>query len=232
MPTIKQYRGLYDSRYANKNTADIINGIWTFTLHPLGLDHTQLANIGVNTHPQIDNHIADTTNPHNVTAAQVGAAPVGTIVMFGGAVAPIGWVLCDGTARSRTVTYDALFAAIGTTFGIGDGATTFNVPDMRGIFPRGAGTSGKLNQAEGAAFAGVLGTYQNDKFQAHRHQVQAGSQHDSSTYLTVRASSATRDKSTDSGVYREDTSGGTYGAPRWGLETNPANLGLTFIIKY
>lgn len=57
--------------------------------------------------------------------------PPGTMWDFGGAAAPTGWYLCDGTAISRTA--DApLFTAIGTTFGIGDGATTFNVPDTRG----------------------------------------------------------------------------------------------------
>ena len=48
-----------------------------------------------------------------------------------GTTAPDGWLLCDGSAISRT-TYAALFGIIGTTFGVGDGSTTFNVPDMRG----------------------------------------------------------------------------------------------------
>ncbi|GAH87071.1 unnamed protein product, partial [marine sediment metagenome] len=91
--------------------------------------------------------------------------PTGSVIMFGGAVAPTGYLLCNGAAVSR-ITYANLFAVTGTTFGVGNGTTTFNIPDFQGIFPRGAGTSTKLSKADTNAFAGVLGTYQNDKFQA------------------------------------------------------------------
>lgn len=63
--------------------------------------------------------------------------PPGSIIAFGGSSTPPGrWLLCDGTAVSRT-TYAALFAAISTNYGFGDGATTFNLPDFRGQFLRG-----------------------------------------------------------------------------------------------
>ena len=65
----------------------------------------------------------------------------GMMMPIGFADAPTGWLLCDGAAVSRT-TYSELFAAIGVAFGVGDGATTFNVPDMRGRFPLGQATSG------------------------------------------------------------------------------------------
>lgn len=55
----------------------------------------------------------------------------GTVLPFAGSTAPDGWLLCYGQAVSRT-TYAVLFAVIGTTYGIGDGSTTFNVPDLRG----------------------------------------------------------------------------------------------------
>jgi len=65
----------------------------------------------------------------------------GVIQPFGGATIPVGWLLCNGQAISRT-TYAPLFAVIGTSYGIGDGSTTFNVPDMRGKVPVGLdGTS-------------------------------------------------------------------------------------------
>lgn len=74
---------------------------------------------------------------------------------FGGTV-PNGWLLCDGTAVSRT-TYSALFAAIGTTWGAGNGSTTFNLPDARNDFLRGA--SGTV----------PLGTRQSDEIKSHSH---------------------------------------------------------------
>jgi microcystin-dependent protein len=57
--------------------------------------------------------------------------PPGTIAAFGGSTAPSGWLACDGSAVSRTV-YSLLFAVVGTLYGIGDGSTTFNLPDLRG----------------------------------------------------------------------------------------------------
>ena len=61
----------------------------------------------------------------------VPVMPVGCVIPFAGAAAPTGWLLCQGQAISRT-TYAQLFSVIGTTYGSGDGKTTFNLPDMRG----------------------------------------------------------------------------------------------------
>jgi len=69
-----------------------------------------------------------------------GVAPVmpaGVILPFGGATAPTGWLVCDGSQVSRTQ-YADLFAAIGTAHGSGDGSSTFHLPDFRGRFLRGA----------------------------------------------------------------------------------------------
>ena len=67
--------------------------------------------------------------------------PTGAIVAYGGTDAPTGWLLCNGQAVSRT-TYARLFAVIGTTYGAGDGSTTFNLPDLRQRFPLGKAASG------------------------------------------------------------------------------------------
>ena len=64
------------------------------------------------------------------------AAPSGQIAFFAGSSAPAGWLKANGAAVSRAL-YAALFAAIGTTYGAGDGSTTFNLPDLRGEFMRG-----------------------------------------------------------------------------------------------
>ena len=74
--------------------------------------------------------------------------PSGAISMFAAITTPpSGWLFCDGAAVSRT-TYSALFSAISTTYGSGDGSTTFNVPDLRGRFAMGADN---FNSAAGAA---------------------------------------------------------------------------------
>lgn len=73
----------------------------------------------------------------------VYSPPPGSLQMFAGSTIPSGWLECAGTAVSRT-TYASLFAAIGTTWGVGDGSTTFNVPDLRGRSPIGVGTGSGL----------------------------------------------------------------------------------------
>lgn len=65
----------------------------------------------------------------------------GTVLPFAGSAAPDGWLLCFGQAVSRA-TYANLFATIGTTFGVGDGSTTFNLPDLRGRIPAGKDNMG------------------------------------------------------------------------------------------
>jgi len=74
---------------------------------------------------------------------------VGTIKPWGKATAPAGYLLCDGTAVSRT-TYADLFAVIGTTYGVGDNSTTFNVPDLQGKFPQGKSGTTNLATTGGA----------------------------------------------------------------------------------
>lgn len=76
--------------------------------------------------------------------------PIGAILPYGGASAPNGWLMCDGSAISRTA-YVNLFTAIGTAFGVGDGSTTFNVPDLRSRFPIGAGSFIALGGSDGIA---------------------------------------------------------------------------------
>lgn len=75
-------------------------------------------------------------------------APVGTVLWYASQTVPGGYLLCDGSAVSRT-DYAALFKVIGTKFGVGDGSTTFALPDLRASFIRGAGT----NNGYSATFA-------------------------------------------------------------------------------
>lgn len=80
-------------------------------------------------------------DPVGPQITSTGQVPVGTIAPFAGNTAPPGWLLCYGQAISRT-TYAALFAVTGTTFGAGDGSTTFNLPDCRGRLPLGQDNMG------------------------------------------------------------------------------------------
>ncbi len=156
--------------------------------------------------------------------------PTGSVISYAGSTAPQGWLMCNGAAVSRTI-YADLFAMIGTTYGVGDGSTTFNIPDLRGVFVRGAGASGKLTNANGAAFSGTLGTYQNDEFQGHWHTLINGANGGSSYNEWVEAGRGNSGKNTDAyaGAAIVD---GANGTPRTGAETNPANLSLNYIIKY
>lgn len=90
----------------------------------------------------------------------------GSISAFARSSAPTGWLKCNGAAVSRT-TYAALFAAIGTTFGAGDGSTTFNLPDLRGEFVRGWDDGRGVDSGRG------FGTYQADMFLSHHHTATA-----------------------------------------------------------
>ncbi|USP03337.1 phage tail protein [Bartonella taylorii] len=91
--------------------------------------------------------------------------PSGFIGTFGMQSLPDGWLLCDGKAYSRSV-YSTLFETIGTVWGEGDGVTTFNVPDLRGMFLRGFDGGRHIDQ--GRFFASV----QTDLMQSHQHRGQ------------------------------------------------------------
>lgn len=74
-----------------------------------------------------------------IDSAVFQSAPPGILAPYAGAAAPTGWLICDGAAVSRT-TYAALFAAIGVAYGVGDGSTTFNLPNLKGRMPAGLDT--------------------------------------------------------------------------------------------
>lgn len=102
----------------------------------------------------------------------VQTTPVGVIEAFAGVNAPAGWLFCDGSAVSR-IQYPELFSALGTTYGSGDGSTTFNIPDLRGRMPFGKGTHAdvaSLGQNEGASLANRRPKHQHTVYDAgHTH---------------------------------------------------------------
>lgn len=98
------------------------------------------------------------TSAWDAVAAPGGGAglPTGVIVPFAGLspAVPAGYLLCDGSAVSRT-TYAALFALVGSTFGAGDGVTTFNVPTLTSRFVQGAANDGSVASSGGAVSPAV-----------------------------------------------------------------------------
>lgn len=108
-------------------------------------------------------------------AAVLTATPPGTVTTFAMNTAPTGWLKCNGAAVSRT-TYAALFAAIGTTFGVGDGSTTFNLPEIRGEFVRG------WDDGRGVDTGRVFGSAQTDLTETHTHTASSGNNSASHTH--------------------------------------------------
>ena len=93
--------------------------------------------------------------------------PTGLISAYMGATDPVGWLICDGRAVSRT-SYPGLFSLLGVSYGVGDGIITFNLPDLRGSFLRGAGT----NQSVSTNYVGPnLNAFQTHATEKHAHTI-------------------------------------------------------------
>ena len=98
------------------------------------------------------------------------STPPGAIHAYGGASAPSGYLLCNGAAVSRT-TYAALFSAIGTNYGVGDGSTTFNVPNLQGRVPVGYSSADAEFNVRGETGGAKTHTLASNEIPAHVHQV-------------------------------------------------------------
>jgi len=141
-----------------------------------------------------------------------GGLPAGAVQVFAMNSAPSGWLSCDGSAISRT-TYSTLFSAISTTYGTGDGSTTFNLPDLRGEFIRG------WDAGRGIDSGRTFGTAQSDAFEAHNHDV-------SWTAAEGGSGAGSRVQTYNVGYNNNPTE--TVG----GNETRPRNIAMLYCIKY
>ena len=122
---------------------------------------------------KVTNLAGGTANGDGINVAQLNALiPPGSVITTAATSAPSGWLLCDGTAVNRT-TYAALFAVISTTYGSGDGSTTFNVPDLRRRTPTGVGASDTVGTSDGVAYASRTST-QTRTIPAHYHGMGTG----------------------------------------------------------
>lgn len=155
--------------------------------------------------------------------ADAEGAPIGSVCEHAVPFAPAGWIECDGRAVSRAL-FDRLFDRIGTTFGAGDGATTFNVPDLRGEFVRG------WDNGRGVDTGRAFGSSQADTMQGHRHAPLGGG-----NFATSTAGSFAFD-TVSQGSFAATTgdpvSDGANGTPRTSSETRPRNVALLYCIKY
>lgn len=150
-------------------------------------------------------------------ALRSGLSEPGRVIAFAGSGAPSGrWLKCNGQAVARTGTYAALFNVIGTTYGVGDGATTFNLPDLRGEFVRG------LDESRGVDTGRALGTFQADAIKNHTHPY--GSTHQTSFGMDTLPNSGVN-PANQVAYQTGNNVGGT-------TETRPRNVAMPFYISY
>lgn len=171
----------------------------------------------------------------NYIISSGGGLPPGSITEFASDTIPTGWLLCDGQAVSRT-TYSALFSVIGTTWGVGDGSTTFNVPDFREASPYGVGTRAAGVTAHDAA---TLGEFKDDQMQQITGSITSGKGIATADGPATRIG-AFSSSTTTSNTYSAGSSTGvqihfdsaTSPGARTGTTTRGKLLGVNFIIKY
>jgi hypothetical protein len=158
----------------------------------------------------------------------------GTIISFGGATAPAGYVPCDGRSLATTGQYADLFAAIGYAWG-GAGAT-FKAPDLRGLFVRGTGANGTARTAGGGVPAtGAVGGVQQDMFAQHKHDIldKNGNALDPNwvnSYDTLGTGQGTSLGGLTSGGFQYG--GKPYTGNAGSFETRPINASVLYCIKY
>lgn len=171
----------------------------------------------------------------SISTINTTLVPVGHVITVAMSTAPTGYLKCNGAAISRA-TYSALFSAIGTTYGAGDGSSTFNVPDLRGEFVRG------WDDGRGIDNARNFGTAQAEATKAHTHTGTTASEgahahtfqlHDGAgsygypapdMYSPNPTTVSTSTAGAHTHTFTTDSTGGT--------ETRPRNVALLYCIKY
>jgi microcystin-dependent protein len=156
--------------------------------------------------------VADGAVSQAKLASGVGT-PAGAVMPFAMNSAPAGWLAADGSNVNRT-TYASLFSAISTTYGAGDGSTTFALPDLRGYFVRGSGTNND------ATASGTFGAKQADELKSHLHTHQPGA--------AAGAQSGGNFTAQRTDILAPAINTGSTG----GTETRPKNIALLYCIKF
>ncbi|MBI9073781.1 MAG: tail fiber protein [Desulfatibacillum sp.] len=148
--------------------------------------------------------------------------PTGSVVAFMGPIAPSGWLECNGAAISRS-THENLFSVISTMYGMGDGSTTFNLPDLRGYFLRGwshgsgsdPDASSRFDRGDGTC-GDYVGTKQIDEFESHSH-------YDDTNLITFDGHGPVGHNDSGMSAVSPDAVGGN--------ETRPKNVAVMYVIK-
>lgn len=160
-----------------------------------------------------------------ITTAKLAAGvfPIGSMTMYVGSSAPSGWAICNGQAVSRT-TYATLFALIGTTYGSGDGVTTFNLPDLRSRFPIGAGTgSGLSTRTLGSTGGNETHTLTEAQIPSHSHSATQGNHSH-----TIGTQSGNSGVNTSSDFIAKGIISNAYGTPATSSDSaGPITIGNT-----
>jgi microcystin-dependent protein len=102
------------------------------------------------------------------TIVVVDSNPIGSLQAYAGSSAPTGWLMAQGQAISR-VTFSSLFEIVGTTYGVGDGSATFNLPDLRGRIPTGVDTSQSEFNVLGETGGAKTHTLTSNEMPSHTH---------------------------------------------------------------
>lgn len=172
--------------------------------------------------------------------------PTGTILMWSASSTPSNYLPCDGSAVSRA-TYSSLFSLIGTTYGVGDGSTTFNIPNFQGLVPRGVGSQVVNTRTKTGP---SLGAVQEDQMQRITGSLDSRSgnntQNAPSNFDTSNVSGAFSKTNIGSGLvgaatttnfpraafgFDSATSPGARASSTTNGETRVSSIGINFIIK-
>ena len=176
--------------------------------------------------PQGQQGIQGVAGTNGTNGTNASPFPAGSVIYHAANTAPSGFLKADGATVSRS-TYSDLFAAIGTTYGAGDGSTTFLVPDLRGEFMRG------WDDSRGVDGSRAFGSSQVDELESHNHiggfSRASPFGYAGGRYGVDNGGSGSQHSSTSSGTYTQyypNTSN------TGGSETRPRNVALLACIKF
>lgn len=220
LPVAKGGTGSATQNFVDLTEAQTIAGIKTFSSFP----------VSPSSAPSSDYEVANKKYVDDNAGGGSGKV-VGEVFWFAGSSVPEDCLECDGAAISRT-TYADLFTAIGTTWGVGDGSTTFNIPNAKtaGRFLRSRTASVALGTAQDGAYLNHSHTASSNSTGSHSHSAPGGTTPGGGNYFQVATVSYSGVSTSSDGNHSHTitVSASTTG----GTETRPTNLSMILCIKY